>query len=769
MTWLDDSAKWYLVLLAATWGLAPLVRLLCPRLPDKGATIARPLALLAVVYPTWLLSSLKLLPYSTAGLWATLAVAAIAGWGVLIWRRQVTRDWLRGLLIAEAVALVAFAAYIWLRGYTPQILNTEKPMDEAFLASSARAVAMPPRDPWFAGQPINYYYLGYLLHGALTRMAAVPASVGFNLALATTFSMTVTAAAGIGYNVARAWLGRSQAIAAGVLTALFLAIVGNLYAAIRLMGHPGLTLHAQWWGDPNNIGWNSSRIVCMVPSALGACPANDVTINEFPYFSFLLGDLHPHVVALPFTLVALALALNLLLLMRRQGGPHMTWGDWATIAVSGAAVGALYAMNSWDYPTYLAIAAVALWIGLAWAPVRRRWISLGVLAAAGVVAWAPFIVTFVPFAGGNVAELPAALQHVPLLTKVLTTLGVVTGQRTTAVEFLTIFGIAYAAALALIVPGLVATRVVAPQRIGQATAFAVAVTVVLAIVLTAPLVVICGAPLLGAVILLRRRPEVNPRTIALALFAAGLALILLTEFFYIQDVFQDRMNTLFKVYYQAWTLFALGIALTVVILWREVRPVAFLRPALATVVALALAAGFVYPALASYQWVEQIGTGGAWQGLDGLAYIEQGHPDEAAAIKWLRAHATTTDVLLEAAGCSYGPIGEMPYDSVAAFTGVPTVIGWTGHEQQWRSGQPALYAQIEQRANDVPQMYANPNGELIQKYHVTLLYVGQYEQQKGPDGCSVAGPYPGVAQGGSPGAGWQEVFKQGDVRIYRKR
>ena len=63
-----------------TWGLAPLVALLCPRLPDRGVTVARPLGLLAVVYPAWLLSSLGIIPYSSASLWAALALGSAAGW-----------------------------------------------------------------------------------------------------------------------------------------------------------------------------------------------------------------------------------------------------------------------------------------------------------------------------------------------------------------------------------------------------------------------------------------------------------------------------------------------------------------------------------------------------------------------------------------------------------------------------------------------------------------------------------------------------------------
>ncbi|MDP9364116.1 MAG: DUF2298 domain-containing protein, partial [Chloroflexota bacterium] len=365
MSWLEASLRWYAVSLLLTVGWAPLVRMLCPRLADGGAFVTRPLALLGLVYPAWLLAALGLLPYATGGLWVTLLIGSVVAW-LAAWRRGlVDRRWLGALAAAEALFLAAFASYVWLRGFTPEILNTEKPMDAAFLSSAARTSAIPPPDPWFAGEPINYYYLGYLLHGALARLSGIVATTAFNLALATTFAMTLTAAAGLGFDAARPRLSRRRALTAGGLAAALLVLVGNLHAAVRLVRAPAETLAADWWGG---IGWGASRIVCDGPRVADDCPVVDgrivETINEFPFFSFLLGDLHPHVMALPFTLVVLALALNVAL-GHRDDSP--TAGPAACIAalVLGAVAGSLYALNSWDMPTYLPGAAAATGIGWA--------------------------------------------------------------------------------------------------------------------------------------------------------------------------------------------------------------------------------------------------------------------------------------------------------------------------------------------------------------------------------------------------------------------
>src|SRR5690606_35056642 len=129
---------------------------------------------------------------------------------------------------AELASLLLFAIYVWFRGFTPDILNTEKPMDVALLASSARGGMMPPLDPWFAGQPINYYYLGYLVHGSVARMAGISAPVAFNLALATIFSMTAVTSFGVAWNVARPLFGKVAATAAGCLALFGVVLAGNL-------------------------------------------------------------------------------------------------------------------------------------------------------------------------------------------------------------------------------------------------------------------------------------------------------------------------------------------------------------------------------------------------------------------------------------------------------------------------------------------------------------------------------------------------------------
>jgi uncharacterized membrane protein len=179
----------------------------------------------------------------------------------------------------------------------------------------------------------------------------------------------------------------------------------------------------------------------------------------------------------------------------------------------------------------------------------------------------------------------------------------------------------------------------------------------------------------------------------------------------------------------------------------------------------AVLAGIAYPIVATYQWTERFA---AWDGLDGLAYGEETAPDEVAAIRWIARHAEPGDVVLEAAGCSYYPFGRLPFNRVSAFTGLPTVIGWANHERQWRAGQPELIGDIAARQADVAGIYADPSGPLAYRYGVEWLFVGSYESGEWRADCESAGPYDGLDAPSFPGPGWEETFREGETRVYRR-
>ncbi|HNR96235.1 MAG TPA: DUF2298 domain-containing protein [Anaerolineae bacterium] len=326
---------WWLILLLLGLVALPLTLRLFRFLPDRGYAFARPLGLLLTGYVLWLGGSLGLLSNGRLAMMGIIALlAAVSLW---IWRRdgaelrQFLRD-NRGLILAtELVFLLAFAGWALVRAYNPEISATEKPMEIAFLNAILRSERFPPNDPWLSGYGISYYYFGYLLISVLTRLSGVAASVAFNLAIALLFALAATGSFSIVYNLVRTEQGsrvvkRVSAVLWALLGPLFVVVVGNLEGVFEVLHTRGLGSAAFWkWLDINNLAeaavsgqwvpqdmwwwWRASRVV----NDRDLYGTHMEVIDEFPQFSFLLGDMHPHVLALPFVLLTLALALNVLL------------------------------------------------------------------------------------------------------------------------------------------------------------------------------------------------------------------------------------------------------------------------------------------------------------------------------------------------------------------------------------------------------------------------------------------------------------------------
>jgi YYY domain-containing protein len=285
-------------LLAVGLGIAalPLAELLFPRLPSRGLVFARPLGLLLVAFPVWLLASVGLVAYGRPI--ALVAVGALAALGLAVGRRTATllrreAPTRRIFLAGELVFTGAFAACALMRSFSPDVWQTEKPMDMALINAVNRADSFPPADPWQSGAEVNYYYFGHYLVAFLVRVTGVEPAVGFNLAVALFFALVASGVFGLAATLYDAGRRSGDApprslIAVGLVSAAFALLLGNLAGGSELFAN-GRSLSGYDWFAP-------SRVI-------------EGTANEFPFFSFLLADLHAHVMVTPLTLVAVAYAV----------------------------------------------------------------------------------------------------------------------------------------------------------------------------------------------------------------------------------------------------------------------------------------------------------------------------------------------------------------------------------------------------------------------------------------------------------------------------
>lgn len=863
---------WWVVLQLVGLAVLPLTLRLFRNLPDRGWAFARPVGLLAVAYLFWLGATLGPLSNSWGSILGALLIVALASW-LIGWREAVgLPDFLsaqrRRVVVVEVVFTAAFLLWTIVRAYNPDISATEKPMELTFLNGVLRSEQFPPLDPWLSGYAISYYYFGYVITGMLARFTGVPAQFAFNLMLPTLFALTATGAYAIGANL---YAGRARlelpgalrrTIGSGLLALTLVLALANLepvleilnarqalspearaYFAIKDMP-PGYSSGSLFPTDPPDSWWwfRATRVIgTQAPE--GSRAATDYTINEFPIFSFILGDVHPHLLSLPFVLVALGFALTLL----RAPTPlslDALRRDWLTVLSAGVLFGGLGFLNAWDLPTFAFVVLLAFGTqalisrGPVAPPPRADALAVLVLAVAAPIAAVSFTALRSPEAMRWVAGALDDPSSAEILLRVGLLIGTVgaavpaywlvrrrrwaieasgvligtlvlslvlylpfylsfrsqaSGLRPVPVQtqlrhFLLFWGPLYLVAASFLVYQLAATWRGGPRDWTRtpATWIATALLALASAALGAPVVAATLPLLVAALALLSRHllgvqaqtadvedlarpagaqraraavaagagtPPSSPRPqppitiaggavplavprehlFAILLAFTGLLLIMGTELVFIQDLFNNRMNTVFKLYYQAWILLALAGAYALPFLFQRLRrhPIGI---AWSGVLAVVLGLALLYPIGATLSKTRNFAGPPT---LDGLQFWARSRPDDMDAIEWLSRNAVGAPVVVEATGGSY----QQQFGRVSSMTGLPTLLGWAFHEQQWRG----TFEEPGRRVPDIDAIYGCRRGgqgrcdplpgdarqlqALLDKYNMTYVYVGPSERE----------------------------------------
>ncbi len=685
-------------------------------------------------------------------------------------------------------------------------------MDFLFLNASIMATEAPPADPWLAGHSVSYYYFGYWMLGGLAQMTAIPSYIAFNLSLALIAALAGGAVFSLVYSLVARDGGRSRdSIIAGVVGVVLLMFVGNLAGVWEGLANTGIGTNGfyDWLAidqldrNEGNIGWRptdfwwwwrSSRVINTFDHTGVSL---DYTIQEFPFFSFLLGDLHPHVIGMPFVIVGLGAIAGVLMSRERWG---LSWlrSHPAPAGALALLIGLSGFISIWDITLLAgALVLVALIRSYVNQPenLLRAWLKamlpVAVVLGVAILAVSPF------YFGTFTSQVQYPEYFSELLNRSITLLPIspaVVGTR--PIHFFTVWGLLFAVAapfmLMIMVPLLKSTVYRLRETLNgespvarDSRGFPTSPLVLAGMAVAAPYVIwavahltvnenasagdmltraLTAGPLgllaacLVLVALVRSGSKLlNGATFVLAV--AGLASYLLygVELLYIHDFFGNRMNTVFKLYYQAWIIFAI-VAAYGFYHWR------FRHHTLTGLPRLASSAGYflvgVMLAGGLYYSIAAIDTkaGGfkATPNLDGLAYISTIHGDERKAIEWLREQSHPGDLILEAIGDGYSEFGR-----ISSSTGVPTLLGWPGHEHQWR-GTTDIF---DGRQEDVLLIYTTPDLEearaLLDKYGVTYVYVGHRERSMYSP--LVAEKFEAIGELAYPG----DSFDNSEVAIYR--
>ncbi len=797
---------WYVFIFALGLAAYPIVRYALAGFGAYSYPLGRVAGLVLLAWLSWVGGSVGV-PYTRVTISVVVLVIAVAGLGLWMKRKeQFKAEWdahRKFFVIVEILFLVFFVIDLLIRLGNSDLWHPskggERPMDFSYFNAVMKSEAFPPYDPWFAGGYINYYYYGFVLAGTPVKLLGIVPTIAYNFILPTWFAMVATGAFTVAFNLLEGLrtphddetpsLGVQPAsVIAGIAAAVMTIFIGNLgtiqtiFNALQRVGAPGgfapldATFVQKWlWafkglsmmfgGTMLPIGrgewyWNPSRL--MPPG-----PGNEIT--EFPLFTFLYSDLHAHMLVIPLTLFIIAWAIAFI-----KSRAQMDRAQWIVTFLIGALfIGALKPTNTWDLYTFFPFAALAViyainrhfewnerfnlpnWLG-------RLLLSLAVVAGLYVVGslmYSPFN-SWYSQAYNSVAPWTASrtsistyLAHWGLFLFIITawlaweTREWMANTPLSHLKSLHKYMLLIEIGLALFISLLV---FFAFQEV-RITWLALPLAAWTAILMFNP-----------------NMPGVKRGV--LLMIGTALALTMAVEVItLVGDI--GRMNTVFKIYMQAWVLFAVSAAaafgwlLPIFPQWRLRWNVIYQSG-----VYLLFAGTFLFTLTATTDKIVDRLTPTAPHTLDSITYMNYSQhwdvqtmdlSEDYRAIRWMQDNVQGSPVLVEANCTEYRWCTRF-----TIYTGLPGVVGWNWHQRQQR----ALIAPnlITDRVADIGTFYTTTDIQVarnfLAKYDVSYIVVGQLEHNIYPSMDGVTDNFAKFAE--FNGIYWQEVYRDTNTVIY---
>ncbi|MCL5746857.1 MAG: DUF2298 domain-containing protein [Patescibacteria group bacterium] len=749
-------ARWELILFVIGILFLPLTFKLFPIFFDKGYIFAKILGIAIISYVIFVLGITHLLPFTGTTIFLVVGFFAVINTLILkkYWKSIIGQcnNWtIIVSFFEELLFFLVLLFWSYVRAHQPDIHGLEKFMDFGFLNSILRSTYFPPRDIWFTPLPINYYYFGHLTTAVLTKISNIPSFITYNLMIATLAAFAFTEAFSIGINLWLLLLGSKkidevfyrQGILCGLLTGFLVSFGGNIHTIYSLFSGYSAANPVPFWQMPfapssfPNAYWypDATRFIYH-------------TIHEFPIYSFVVSDLHGHVLDIPFVLLTIAVLMSIIFNFNLPAGGQVKnfknknslkinpFGKLRINAERSRSIknlkfkiplisfllAVMYMTNAWDGAIYFVLVAL-IFAYLEFIRIKKNKIDnttnnpiLQILPINKKMHnfkyflldnWiidlfiGLFVYLLIIGVGFFLFSLPFNLYFKPFVSGI----GIIC-----APSFLTNIG--------KIGPILFEKNYCERSPLWQ-------------------LFILYGFFyfwVIGFLISIRKTiKQFNNLTITdifvLILIALSTFLIILPELIYLKDIYTDyfRANTMFKLVYQAFIMLSISSGYIIVRLISNIkrRALNIVRFLFLIFAFCLLVLVFIYPYFAINSYYGNLKT---YHGLDGISYLKELYPTDYKAIQWLNAHVKGQPVILEAQGDSY-----TDYARVSANTGLPTVLGWTVHEWLWRG----TYAVPAARIPDVEILYESPNLEitraLIRKYNIRYVFIGDLERQKYPN------------------------------------
>ncbi len=705
MEWLAFALKWYFFILIIGITFLPLtLKIFSNFFWDKGYALSKVIGIIILSYSAYVTGFFKVLSFSRTNIFILLS--AFIAINYFIYRKEKHRFRLSKkdiyiFLLEEFLFFSSFIIWTAIRGQEPSIRSLEKFMDFGFINSILRSKYFPPLDIWLSSDPIspngyfiNYYYFGHLTSALLIKLSGILPSIGYNLMLSTLFALGISLGFSLSSNIvyitAKALnkkVSPKTLIILGLFSTLLLNLGGNLHTIyIFTKGYNAESPLPFWNKDvayslneifqiAKNFSFNPFSTIAYIiknsnywyPNATRFIP---FTIHEFPSYSYVVADLHGHLLNIPYVLLTLALILlvfvNTKLLAKYKILPPLALGFLTAV---------LYMTNAFDGPIYFLFILFLLFFTRK-LKIKDKIIFLLLLTSGFFIFSFPFASHFKPFVSGIGVNCGSYFTSLEKLGPFLFEKG--NCQKSPFWMLFTLWGYFWL----LFLLYLISLKFLPKKFTSQ------------------PIFNILSLGLLYAIFL-----------------------IIIPEFFYVKDIYPAhfRANTMFKLGYQSFIISSL-LSGTFLLLFKEYVPKNKIKLGLKVIFAFFSFLVFIYPffSIPSYY-----GNLGKKPQLDGSLWLYSYYPEDKEVIDFLNKNVKGQPTILEAQGDSY-----TDYERISVYTGLPTVAGWLVHEWLWR-GSPQY---VTSRIPDIITIYETTDPQtalrLLKKYQVKYVIVSDLERQK---------------------------------------
>ena len=684
---------WYLLALVLGTAAIPLTGRLFRRFQDRGWMFSKVTAIAVSGFLTWFLVAVKIIKFTTMTCIVVTLVCAAAS--LILYCREQKAGFecipFAHLDLVYAEELLFFAAFLlwtYFAGFHPAAYGTEKFMDYGFMEAMMRSKTLPATDLWYSQGKINYYYGGQYFAVFLTKLSGAKVELTYNLMRTFVAGLAFAMPFSLVHQMVTDRLGKTGSrwkkalpSVTGILAGISVSIAGNMHYVVYGQIIPfiqklkGEEVSSYWFPDATRyIGFNPD--------------VEDKTIHEFPCYSFVLGDLHAHVVDIMFVLLLLGLLYAWMKKVRTtelSGESMSRRGFWKKqllmpqLLATGALLGMFHWTNYWDFVIYFVVTCgAALFMNIIGQKGKIRW-ALGVTAAQAAEILILATVIILPFTlqfdTSNMVQGIALAQHHSLPHQLLVLWGL---------------------------PGILTILFVVSLLIEK----------------------LRGAEQKSLYHLLTsiRLPDL----FAVLMGLCAIGLVLIPELVYVRDIYENgnaRANTMFKLTYQAYIMFGMTM------IYAIFRLLIIGKNKILKVLAFIGLFFFVwtcgYFGNSVHSWFGEVWKPSQYKGLNATAFLETDFPEDVNGIRWLKENISDAPVVLEANGDSYSE-----YERVSAMTGLPTIMGWYVHEWLWRGNLSDLNAKIE----EIQEIYTSTDEtrvkELLEEYNVSYIFVGSCERNK---------------------------------------